>query len=112
MASGVSSENHPIKLPADHPGHCIVWGSHALMKLPYWDESGFKHPDPMHTISNEVATDSDDCSLQKQWLPCEQWMLHISQHAAGRSYYALGNVLACTLPAKVCQPVRFTQFRT
>lgn len=54
MARGVSDDNHPIKLPADNPDHCIVWGSHALMKLPYWDESGFKHPDPMHTISNEV----------------------------------------------------------
>ena len=33
---------------------CIVWGSHALMKLPYWDEAGFKQPDPMHTLQNEV----------------------------------------------------------
>lgn len=33
-----------------------VKGSHAFMKLPYWDEAGFRVPDPMHTISNEVRT--------------------------------------------------------
>lgn len=31
-----------------------VKGSHAFMKLPYWDEALFRVPDPMHTISNEV----------------------------------------------------------
>lgn len=52
--------------------HCMVWGSHAFMKLPYWDEAGFKQPDPMHTVTNEVITASTAPWLHRMHL-CFTW---------------------------------------
>lgn len=87
MAANVSKGSHPMNKAYHEQGRCIVWGSHALMKLCYWDEEGSRHPDPMHTISNEVRAGRRQADIMMAVAACKVYYDGNVSHELATSHH-------------------------